>query len=173
MQVKSNGADIQRRFCFRSDKMEQIRYIWTDGNNKDFQRFYLSTEEYYSSLVGGVQNRIGFIPYNISDSIGTVLIACIDDNAVGCAGLKKYSDTDAEIKRVWVEPDHRRKHIAEDMMKMIEEKARQSGFRRTMLQTRESMRDAVSLYEKLGYLRIANYPPYDKLYGAVCFAKEL
>ena len=53
--------------------MEQIRYIWTDGSNKDFQRFYLSTEEYYSSLVGGVQNRIGYIPYNISDSICTVL----------------------------------------------------------------------------------------------------
>ena len=80
--------------------MEQIRYIWTDGSNKDFQRFYLSTEEYYSSLVGGVQNRTGFIPYNLSKSIGSVLMAYIDDTAVGCAGLKKYSDTDAEIKRV-------------------------------------------------------------------------
>ena len=61
--------------------MEQIRYIWTDGSNKDFQRFYLSAEEYYSSLVGGVQNRLGFIPYNISDSIGTVLVAYIGDIA--------------------------------------------------------------------------------------------
>ena len=173
MQVKSNGAGIQRRFCFRSDKMEQIRYIWTDGSNKDFQRFYLSTEEYYSSLVGGVQNRRGFIPYNISDSIGTVLVAYIGDIAVGCAGLKKYSERDAEIKRVWVETEYRRQHIAENMMKMIEEKARQSGFRRIVLQTREAMREAVSLYEKLGYLRIENYPPYDKLDGAVCFAKEL
>ncbi|WP_303835682.1 GNAT family N-acetyltransferase [Ruminococcus flavefaciens] len=153
--------------------MEQIRYIWTDGSNKDFQRFYLSAEEYYSSLVGGVQNRLGFIPYNISDSIGTVLVTYIGDIAVGCAGLKAYSETDAEIKRIWVEPDQRRKHIAEDMMKMIEEKARQSGFRRTVLQTREAMREAVLLYEKLGYLRIENYPPYDKLDGAVCFAKEL
>ena len=153
--------------------MEQIRYILTDGSNKDFKRFYLSTEEYYSSLVGGVQNRTGFIPYNLSKSIGSVLIAYIDDTAVGCEGLKKYSDTDAEIKRVWVEPEYRRQHIAENMMNMIEEKARQSGFRRTVLQTREAMREAVSLYEKLGYLRIANYPPYDRLDGAVCFAKEL
>jgi hypothetical protein len=65
--------------------MSQIRYKWTDGNNKDFQRFYRSTEEYYSRLVGGVQNRQGFIPYNISESIGTVLIAYVDDIAVGCA----------------------------------------------------------------------------------------
>ena len=80
---------IQHRFCvFGGDTVLQIKYKWTDGNNRDFQRFYLSTEEYYSSLVGGVQNRKGFIPYNISESIGTVLIACIDDIAVGCAGLK-------------------------------------------------------------------------------------
>lgn len=153
--------------------MSQIRYKWTDGNNRDFQRFYLSTEEYYSKLVGGVQNRQGFIPYNISESIGTVLIAYVDDIAVGCAGLKKYSDTDAEIKRVWVETEYRRHHIAFEMMKMIEEMAKKMQFIRTVLQTRKSMSEAISLYEKLGYYRINNYPPYDKLDGAVCYAKYL
>lgn len=165
---------IQHRFCvFGSDTVLQIKYKWTDGNNRDFQRFYLSTEEYYSSLVGGVQNRKGFIPYNISESIGTVLIACIDDIAVGCAGLKRYSDTDVEIKRVWVEPEYRRHRIAENMMNMLEELAEKMKFQRTVLQTREAMREAVSLYEKLGYYRINNYPPYDRLEGAVCYAKNL
>ena len=153
--------------------MESIRHEWTDGKNRDFQKFYLSTEEYYSRIVGGVQNRTGFIPYNISQSIGTVIIAYIDNIAVGCAGLKEYSETDAEIKRVWVEPEYRRKHIAEDMMKMLEELAKKMQFQRTVLQTREAMREAVSLYEKLGYYRINNYPPYDKLDGAVCYAKNL
>ena len=153
--------------------MTTIRYKWTDGNNKDFQRFYLSTEEYYSSIVGGIQNRKGFIPYNISESISTVLIACIDDTAVGCAGLKKYSDSDAEIKRVWVEPEYRRHRIAENMMNMLEKLAGEMRFQRTVLQTREAMREAVLLYEKLGYYRINNYPPYDMLEGAACFAKDL
>jgi len=153
--------------------MEQIRYEWTDGNNSDFQRFYLATEEYYSSIVGGEKNRKGFIPYNISQNIGIVVIAYIDDIAVGCAGLKSYSDTDAEIKRVWVEPVYRRRHIAVDMMQMIENKAKEQHFTRTILQTREAMAEAVSLYEKLGYYRIKNYPPYDKLEGAVCYAKDL
>ena len=153
--------------------MEQIRYEWTDGNNSDFQRFYLATEEYYSSIVGGEKNRKGFIPYNISQNIGIVVIAYIDDIAVGCAGLKSYSDTDAEIKRVWVEPVYRRRHIAVDMMQMIENKAKEQHFTRTILQTREAMAEAVLLYEKLGYNRIENYPPYDKLEGAVCYAKDL
>ena len=108
--------------------MENVRYKRTDGNDIDFQKFYLSTEEYYSSIVGGVGNRKGFIPYNISESVKTVIIAYIENNPVGCAGLKPYSDTDAEIKRVWVEPQYRRHHISVEMMKMIEDTAKLYAF---------------------------------------------
>lgn len=153
--------------------MEHIRFRWANGRDADFQHFYSATEEYYSNIVGGVQNRKGFVPYNISESIGIVLIASVNDIAVGCAGLKKNSESDAEIKRVWVEPEYRRRHIAVDMMQMIEETAKKMQFKRTVLQTREAMREAISLYEKLGYYRIRNYPPYDKLEGAICYAKDL
>ena len=150
-----------------------ISYLWTDGNNKDFQSFYQKTEEYYSKIVGGLENRKDFVPYNISDKIEVVLIAFIDNKAIACAGLKRYSDTDAEIKRVWVEPEYRGKHIAQYMMKQIEDKAREIGFKRAILQTREIVKDAVGLYEKNGYKQIENYPPYDTLRGAICLAKEL
>ena len=59
------------------------------------------------------------------------------------------------------------------MMDMAEEKAFRQGFDRTILQTRKIMTAAVSLYENRGYHLISNYPPYDKLEGAVCYAKEL
>lgn len=78
-----------------------------------------------------------------------------------------------EIKRVWVEPEYRRQHIAADMMKQIEMKAKEQGFQRTILQTREIMSDAVGLYKELGYYRIDNYPPYDEMNEAICFAKNL
>ena len=148
-------------------------YKWTDGNDIDFQKFYMKTEEYYSNIVGGIENRKEFIPYNISECITEVLIAYIDGEAVGCAGLKKYSEIDVEIKRVWVEPEQRGHHIALKMMAQIEERASNDGYIRTILQTREIMKDAVELYKKLGYTKIDNYPPYDKLDGAICFAKEL
>ena len=150
-----------------------MEYIWTDGNDQDFQRFYLKTEEYYSRIVGGKENRTGFIPYNLSESISDVLIAYADGKAAGCAGLKKYSDQDVEIKRVWVEPEWRGKHIATQLMDRIEDKARQMGFKRAILQTRPVMPDAVGLYENRGYVLIENYPPYDKLEGAICMALDL
>ena len=151
----------------------QVEYRWTDGKDEDFHRFYLETEAYYSSIVGGQQNRRAFVPYNLSESISDVIIASINGTAVGCAGLKAYSDTDAEIKRVWVERNCRRNHIADEMMDRIERKARELGFQRTILQTRPIMKDAVGLYLKRGYCQIENYPPYDQLDGAICFAKVL
>lgn len=148
-------------------------YRWTDGNDEDFRIFYLKTEEFYSSIVGGRKNREAFVPYNISNSISDVLIASVSGVAVGCAGLKKYSDSDVEIKRVWVDPEFRGNHISADMMDKLEAKAIELGFKRAILQTRPQMEAAVSLYTKRGYKLIDNYPPYDKLDGAICFAKEL
>ena len=146
-----------------------ISYRWTDGSDPAFHRFYLETEAYYNRITGGEENRKAFIPHNISENISDVLI----DTVVGCAGLKRYNAADAEIKRVWVEPPYRNRHIARGMMIRLEQKALEGGYSRTILQTREIMADAVALYEGLGYHRIPNYPPYDKLEGAICFAREL
>ena len=148
-------------------------FKWTDGNDEDFHKFYIKTENYYSRIVGGKKNREGFIPYNLSESISDVLIAYVDNVPVGCAGLKKYSDTDVEIKRVWVEPAQRGKHIATELMDRIEAKARELKFERAVLQTRPIMEDAVGLYLKRGYEIIENYPPYDKLEGAIGMALKL
>lgn len=150
-----------------------IEYRWTDGSNEDFKCFYGKTEEYYSKIVGGISNRLGFAPYNFSDSILDVLIAYSDGIAVGCAGLRRYSDADVEIKRVWVEPDYRGKKIATQIMERVEEKARHMGFKRAILQTRPIMSDAIGLYEKRGYVLIEKYSPYDKLEGAICMALKL
>lgn len=148
-------------------------YRWTDGNDEDFRKFYRKTEEFYSSIVGGLKNREAFVPYNLSESISDVLIASVDGVAVGCAGLKAYSDSDVEIKRVWVDPEFRGNHISSAMMDALEQRAAELGFGRAILQTRPQMEAAVHLYTKRGYELIDNYPPYDKLEGAICFAKRL
>ena len=59
------------------------------------------------------------------------------------------------------------------MMDVFEKRALELGFKRAILQTRPQMEEAVRLYTKRGYVLIDNYPPYDKLEGAICFAKEL
>ena len=151
----------------------ELTYVWTNGSDEVFRKFYLITEDYYSTIVGGKEKRSGFIPYNISSAITDVLIVYDGDTPVACSGIKRYSDEAAEIKRVWVDPEYRKNHIAGEMMDLLEAKAREMGFAKAVLQTRPQMEAAVSMYLKRGYVLIDNYPPYDKLDGAICFAKEL
>jgi ribosomal protein S18 acetylase RimI-like enzyme len=151
----------------------KVVYKWTDGNSEDFQRFYSKTEEYYSSIVGGIRNREGFVPYNISANITRVLIAYVEGVPAGCVGLKTYSENEIEIKRLWVDPEYRGNHIADELMDRIEKRAKYFGYEKAILQTRPQMEAAVSLYLKRGYVLINNYPPYDKLEGAICFSKIL
>ena len=148
-----------------------INFRWTNGSDKAFHDFYLKTEEFYSSIVGGRKNREAFIPYNISECIADVLIAEADGIAVGCGGLKMYSRNAIEIKRLWVDNEYRGKHIATEIMERLEDRAEREGCTRLILQTRPSMEEAISLYTKRGYKQIDNYPPYDKLEGAICFEK--
>lgn len=68
--------------------MDNVEFKWTDGTDKTFHKFYLRTENYYSSIVGGEENRKSFIPYNISSSIQHVLIAYINGVPIACSGLK-------------------------------------------------------------------------------------
>lgn len=150
-----------------------ISFRWTNGSDKAFHEFYLKTEEFYSSIVGGKKNREAFIPYNISEAISDVLIAEADGKAVGCGGLKMYSEHAIEIKRLWIEPEYRGKHIATELMERLEERAEKEGCTRLILQTRPQMEEAVGLYTKRGYKLIDNYPPYDKLEGAICFEKRI
>lgn len=154
------------------DGMDCI-FQWTDGDDPVFRRFYDVTEAFYSQIAGGLNKRRAFVPYNASAAIPDVLLAFCDGTAAGCAGLKRYSDTDAEVKRLWVEPAFRGRGIATGLMERLEEKAKRQGYRRVILQTRPAMIAAVALYESRGYRLIPNYPPYDKLDGAVCYCKTI
>ena len=82
----------------------QPSFRWTDGKDRDFQSFWLKTEEYYNHLVGGAGNRKAFMQYNISESVTYVLIAYDGDAAIGCAGLKPYSGSSQAVCETRISP---------------------------------------------------------------------
>lgn len=56
--------------------------------------------------------------------------------AIACAGFKHYLNKEAEIKRVWVEPEYCGRHIAQSLIKQIEDKAPEIGYKRNSLNKR-------------------------------------
>lgn len=150
-----------------------FRYVWTDGCNEEFYNFSIHMEEYYNKMVGGSENRKSFIPYNALNDIYDVIIVYDNELAVACASFKEYDMNTVEIKRVWVNKEYRGLHISKKMMEMLEQRAKEKGYKRAVLQTREKCVEAVNLYQSIGYHLIENYPPYDKMKLAVCYGKNL
>lgn len=151
----------------------EFEYIWTDGSNPDFAALSQLMEDYYNQLVGGVEKRISFIPHNTLDDIHNVLMVYSEGKPIASAAFKEYDASTVEVKRVWVCREYRGRHISRTMMELLEKRAKEMGYTRAILQTREQCVEAVSLYTKIGYFRAANYPPYDEMEQAVCYAKKL
>ena len=76
-----------------------------------------------------------------------------------------------ELKNMYVVPNARGTGVSNALLAAVEEAARRSGARRIILQTGDRQPEAVALYERQGYSRIAIFPPYEKLAYSYCFEK--
>lgn len=111
--------------------------------------------------------------YNKLAGIEDIFLAYVGGAPVGCASMKRFDDETYEVKRVFVAKDFRRFGIAEEMMRLIEVKAREKGVRHLILETSKSFEPAVGLYEKLSYDVIENYGQYKGMDNSVCMKKAL
>ncbi|MFL4471333.1 GNAT family N-acetyltransferase [Tateyamaria armeniaca] len=91
---------------------------------------------------------------------GDILLAMLEGNVVGCAmyyPLKTPGDT--EIKRVFVDPVARGTGAGRALMEAAIQGAHTDGYTRAVLDTIAPLREAITLYERLGFRPCA--PFYD------------
>jgi ribosomal protein S18 acetylase RimI-like enzyme len=80
---------------------------------------------------------------------------------------------DAEIKRMYVHPDWRRRGFAKTMLAHLETTAFASGRRRAVLHTGLRQPEAINLYMSCGYRKILNFGPDADHPLSACFARDL
>ncbi len=97
--------------------------------------------------------------------------ARIDQNPVGCVGIKGQGGPVAEIKRLWVGPSARGLGLARRLMSAAEEAARALSISTLRLDTNSTLSEAVSLYRNSGWHEIERYN--DDPYPDVFFEKNL
>ncbi len=115
-------------------------------------------------------------PFDLAgmDAPGAVfVVARASGRAVGCAALRPLEATTAEVKRMYVVPAARKQGLAREIMRSLEEIARECGFSAIWLETGQRQPGAIRLYESLGYKRIAAYGDYKDDPVSVCFGKSL
>ncbi len=107
---------------------------------------------------------------------GLFLVGYRDSEPVAMGGLRHHGDGDGltvEIKRMYVVPEARGQGLSRVMLAALEDRARQLGAARIVLETGERQPEAISLYESSGYERIPGFGHYADAPLSVSFEKKL
>lgn len=148
-----------------------LYFTRTDSTNKDFIGLVELLDADLAIRDGA--DHAFYAQFNKVHMIQHVIVAYENEAPVGCGAFKKYDDTSAEIKRMYVLPQHRNKGIAAEVLQQLEHWAKEEGFQSTVLETGLKQPEAIRLYEKSGYNRIPNYGQYAGVDNSVCMKKEL
>lgn len=158
------------------EKLEDTKdfdFVVTDGENPDFVTLCAMLDEDLDKLVGAKFQRSVYANFNLRDSIHDVLLIYHNKEAIACGSFKKYDETSAELKRVFLREEYRGMGLASKLIIRLEENARRKGYKTMILETGKPLIAASKLYEKLGYERISNYGQYADMPDSVCMSKSL
>lgn len=86
-------------------------------------------------------------------------MARLDGIAVGCGGVAMFDDY-AEVKRMYTRPVARGRGIAKAVLHKIEDEARGAGVTVLRLETGTQQREAIGLYERMGFQPRGPFGPY-------------
>ncbi|MCW5797025.1 MAG: GNAT family N-acetyltransferase [Nitrospira sp.] len=88
---------------------------------------------------------------------GVFLLAKEGEAYVGCGGLRRFSPSACEMKRLYVIPAHQHQGIGRILITALIDHARNLGYTRILLDTLPFMTTAQSLYKSLGFEPVAEY----------------
>jgi putative acetyltransferase len=80
--------------------------------------------------------------------------------AAGCGGIQLFPPDYGELKRMFIRPTLRGLGLGKLMLQHLESHARQNGLPLVRLETGIHQRQAIALYEHMGYHRIGPFGPY-------------
>ncbi len=108
---------------------------------------------YGGSSDGAELPTASFTPPN-----GAFLVATVDEEPVGCVGVRQVAPGAGEIKRLWVDARFRQQGVATMLMDAVEEIAASLGFELLVLETGWAQPEAVAFYESKGWRRVDELP---------------
>ena len=133
-------------------------YAGTLGFPLDFQDF---------------ERELAELPGEYAEPGGTIVLARVGGAIAGCVALRPLAAAGAcEMKRMYVRPEFQGRGLGRRLGERILADARARGYRVMRLDTIDTMRPAIALYEDLGFRRIPPYR-YNPIAGALYFEAEL
>lgn len=105
------------------------------------------------------ENELAGLPGLYGPPKGLLLLAVCTNEAAGCVALREVAPLIAEMRRLYVRPRFRGRHLGKTLVKGVIEESRRIGYRKMCLNTIEPLMPiAVAMYRDMGFREIA---PYD------------
>jgi len=150
---------------------EKIVIKRTNSSDKDFKELIAKLDhELWNELQ---EDQDTYDQYNKVPDLQTVVVLYINTKPVACGCFKKFNGDTVEIKRMFVEKEHRGCGFSRMILNELEAWAIEYRFQYAVLETSVHFKVAQNLYHKEGYRVIDNYGPYAGLAESVCMKKKL
>ncbi|SPE52895.1 GCN5-related N-acetyltransferase [Verrucomicrobia bacterium] len=143
--LPSPGCEIREAQC--AADVETVRALFTEYAgalevNLCFQNF---------------RQELAGLPGCYAPPKGRLLLAWVDREPAGCIGLRSLGEGVCEMKRLYLRPAFRGRGIGRRLAESVIADASHIGYDRMRLDTLASMKEALALYESLGFRRIGPY----------------
>ena len=104
---------------------------------------------------------------------GLFLVVSVDGEPLACGGYRRYDESTAELKRMYVRPAGRRRGLARRLIAELEAAATRAGYTQMWLETGVPQHEAMQLYTAAGYEPIAKFGQYAWAPDQRCYGKSL
>lgn len=135
---------------------------------------WLDARALYPELFTGQENKAPGNPALGARSI--YVVAYLDGRPLACGSIVPFDDeaaTTAEVRRMYVHRDHRRRGLGRAVLAHLEREALRLGFARLVLETGNLQQPAMQLYEAQGFRRIPPFGPYADDPTSICYERML
>ena len=131
--------------------------------SEELARRYDYTEDGYGN----------FKPEDVLGARAGFVVGRRGGKAVACGAFRPMQPGVAEIKRMFVLPEHRGRGYSKAILAELERRAWETGYTTVRLETGERQPEAIRLYQRAGYRRIPNFGIYGDVESSLCFEKRI
>jgi len=103
---------------------------------------------------------------------GRLALAMVDGQPAGCIALRRLDEGCAEVKRLYVRPAFRGIGLGRVLLEWVMAEAREAGYSEIVGDTMPVMREALALYDRMGFERGEPYAA-QPTEGAIFIRKRL
>jgi putative acetyltransferase len=143
----------------------------TTSDNPDFEKLVVQLDAYLAVL--DCEDHAFYAQFNKSSLLKNALIVYENGIPIAIGAYKEYDAETAEMKRMFTLPEHRGKGIATKVLTELETWAKEENYKTALLETGYLQKDAVYLYQKLGYKIIENFGQYQGVENSICMKKNI